>query len=426
MRIAPRPQPARRPRWPWLFAVAMGISTVTSLVAGTVLGYMAAMQHGYGADRWTQSVQAHGQLQLVGWAAVFVAALMFEFGPRLNGAPMLPAGRRALALGALAVGALAGAAGQIWYGNVGFLFSAGAVLAAAGGLGVVALLWGIRPPRPLAADFHPLWLRTSAVWLAAALVLHVAAVARADGDVVRLGDSRLVAEVLVRGFLLTAVFGVALRAFVGHLGNPAMSQRRQRILWAAFAATLVAWMVGSGAFGLPDVPWLRRAADVAFAGALLAGTAWLGMAGAVRRMRAGERYQWLVPAAWAGLVLYAVALVGWALAPGWEERTLYEEGAVRHVFLLAFIAPLMAAMAHVVLARFGTGRVHWQNALTASFFLIVAAAPLRVLPALFVAAPGRPGQMAMGLAAASLQVGLVLMAAVAFRNAVMIRRMVGH
>jgi hypothetical protein len=57
------------------------------------------------------------------------------------------------------------------------------------------------------------------------------------------------------------------------------------------------------------------------------------------------------------------------LAPAGDELNLYQEGAIRHIFLLGFVLPLMLAMAHIVLARFGAGYIPWQNLLTAGFLL---------------------------------------------------------
>src|SRR5438874_1056121 len=74
----------------WLPFAAMGASATLSLVSGTVLGYLAGTQHGL-TDRWTEAVQAHGHLQLLGWAAVFVSALLFEFAVRFNQRGPLPA-----------------------------------------------------------------------------------------------------------------------------------------------------------------------------------------------------------------------------------------------------------------------------------------------------------------------------------------------
>ena len=395
----------------------MGLSVLVSLLGGTVLGYFAATQHAL-ADRWSQVVQAHGHLQLVGWAAVFVCALMFEFGPRITQRPLLPVRRRAFALLSLALGAVLEAVGQVWYGPLGLLFPIGALLAAGGGAAVLIILLQIRPQWSWRRNMHPLWLPTAATWLTAALVLQAGSVLNAGESVTPLHESRFVTELLVRGFLLQVILGIALRAFPGHFGLAQISNRKQQWLWGGLNVMVIAWAISSGAFGMPDVEVVRRGADIALGIGLIVASGWLGIVGVVTGARRGPRYQPLVVIAWAALLVYAVLLAVEALLPGWETRSLYEEGAVRHIFLLGFVAPLMVAIAHLVLERFGTGLVKWENALTTAFFLVAAAWPLRVFPALFVAAPGPIGRSIMGIAATFLTLGLALFAAVLIRNAV--------
>lgn len=412
----PQAMPRTAPPPPWLYASAMGVAVSISLLGGTVLGYLAATQHGL-TDRWTEAVQAHGHLQLVGWAAVFICALMFEFGPRISMRPMLPLRPRIVVLGLLAGGAVVEAVGQVWYGQLGLLFPIGAVMVAAGAGGVLWLLRRLDASWTWRQNMHPLWLLMAAGWLVVAAVLEAGSVIRASDSIIPLHESRLTTELLVRGFVLQVILGIAMRAFPGHFAVYPVSNYRQRWLWSGLNLTVVAWLVSSGAFGMPDIEPVRRAADIGLGAGLLLATYWLGIAGVVRGARRGPRYQPLVAIAWVALVVYAALLIVEALMPGWGTRTLYEEGAVRHIFMLGFMAPLMVALSHLVLERFGIGRVLWMNALTTAFFLVAVAWPLRVFPALFVDAPGSIGRSVMGIAASFLTLGLALFAAVCIRNA---------
>jgi len=419
--ISVRPAPARRvapvvPPAPWLFAGAMALSSAVAVFGGLVLGYMAATGHGIGDTKWTEAVQSHGRLQLFSWVSVFVLALLFEFGVRLNQAPMLPAKPRMAVLLACGIGPIVAAAGQLGVPPDRVLMVAGALLLAAGGLGGAGLIWRIPAPRALSIDIHPLWLRFSATWLAIAAVAHLVAVLRADGRIVALPDTWFVNEVTVRGFVTFAIVGVGFRAFPGHLGLPVVEQRWQQILLAWFTAAVLLAALSAGAFGLGHAGWLTRVADLTFAAALLALTWRTGVLRALRRPPPGERYALLVPVAWLGLVAYAVALAAQAVLTDLSDRSLYEEGAVRHLFMLGFMAPLMAAMAHIVLARFATGRLLWENRLTAGFVCLVAATPLRVLPVLFTSSPGSAGKYLLATAALLTTVGLGLVAAVAMHT----------
>jgi uncharacterized protein involved in response to NO len=411
------------PAMPWLFAAAMAASTAIAAFGGLVLGYLAATQTGFGARHWTEAVQAHGHLQLVGWAAVFVAALTFEFVVRLNQRPaLLPARPRAAVLLALALGAVLEAVGQGWHGRLGFAWPLGAGLVLAGAAGFALIVFRVPAPGPVREDFHPVWFRTAAAWLVTATALQFLTAMRASLAIAPLDESRLTVELLLRGFILSSIIAVGLRAFPGHLGLSPVGSGRQRAAWCGLTGSVVAWAAGSGAYGLPDSEVLRIAGDLSFAATALLLTGWLQVLRPLREPRGGPRYRVLVPVAWLGLCEYALALAAAAVFEPFGDRSLYEAGAVRHIFLLGFMAPLMVAMAHIVLARFGTGRVVAENALTAAFVVLMVAWPLRVLPVLFSDSPGAGARHVLGAAGALAFVALALFAFVAARNALAIAR----
>lgn len=420
-RVAPRPAP---PAAPWLFAAAMASSVAIAVLGGLVLGFLAATETGFGQSHWTQAVQAHGRLQLGGWTAVFVAALSFEFVVRLNQRGPLPVLPRALVLTGLGAGAVVEAAAQVWNGPLGWLWVPGAALTVASSAGFAAMILRVRAAHPFRLDLQPLFFRLASAWLVAAAVVSLASAVRADGALIAPRESRLAVEVLVRGFVLNAIVAVALRAFPGHLGLRPLVVRRQGVVMGVLNVSTVAWVAGSGAFFLPGSQLLRALADGGLAAGLLAFTAWMGVLKPLGAPRGGPNYRVLVPLAWLGAVAYALALVGAAVAELAGDLTAYQVGAVRHIFLLGFMAPLMAAMAHIVLARFGTGRVKWEPLLTTAFVGLVVAWPLRVLPVLFVDSPGALGRGVMGVAAAVAMVSLAGFAVVAGANALAIRALV--
>jgi uncharacterized protein involved in response to NO len=414
---------ARPPAMPWLFAAAMAASTAIAAFGGLVLGYLAATESGFGSRHWTEAVQAHGHLQLAGWATVFVAALTFEFVVRLNQRPaLLPAWPRAGVLLALSLGAILEAVGQVWHGRLGFAWPLGAGVVLAGTAGFALIVFRVPAPRPLREDFHSLWFRTAAGWLVAATALQFLTAARASLSIAPLDDSRLTTELVMRGFVLSSVVAVGLRAFPGHLGLTPVGSGRQRAAWSGLTASVVAWAAGSGAYGLPDSEVLRVAGDLLFAATVLLLTGWLQVLRPLREPRGGPRYRVLVPVAWLALCAYALALAAAAVFELFGDRSLYEAGAVRHIFLLGFMAPLMVAMAHIVLARFGTGHVLSENWLTAAFVLLMVAWPLRVLPVLLSDSPGAGARHVLGAAGAVAFVALALFALVAARNALAIFR----
>ena len=402
---------------PWLFAASMAGAAFTAAAAGAVLGILAALEAGIASDRWTQAVQAHGRLQLFGFVAPFVVALVLEFLPRLNQQPAYSVRVRLGVPLLLMASAILVAASQVRPDISGFfLVPAGAVFAA-GAAALAVLTWNRTRPRRLPLEPQPLFLPTAAVWLAAAAGLALWGLSQAQGNVVPLLHSKAAVETFLRGFVMFAIVGVALRAFPGHLGLRPLAPQRQAVVYAALNASLAIWLVSVGPGAAPTLEAGMHIGDAAYGATLLAFTAGLGVLNPLRDVpNAGPRYRVLVPVAWLGVVIYAVLLIFSAL-PIAPERTLYEEGAIRHVFMLGFMVPLMIAMAHIVLARFGTGIVPWQGGLTAAFMLVIAAWPLRVAPTVFGDSPSDNGKWVMAIAGILMMCGLALVAAVCARTA---------
>lgn len=383
------------PRHRWLFAGWMAAGCVIAVVAGLVLGILAALEVSIGGDRWTQVVQAHGRLQLFGFIATFVVALAFEFLPRLNQQRPFPSAARAVTPALLAVGSVLMAAGEVWYDSVGFLMPAGAIVFAAGAVVFAVLTWRVPLVYPARLNPQPFFLRAAAAWLVVAAALAAWGSTQDTMGVLPLATSAAIIEVFLRGFVMLMIVGIALRAFVGHLSMQPMSARSQIVFLVAINAALVAWLASLGLGALPEWEWLTRLADAAYAVTILALTWYYPVLRGLKR-RPRERYELLIPVAWLGVVAYAALLI--VMSVFGSSFSLYQSGAVRHVFLLGFMLPLMLAMAHIVLERFGTGRIPRQNWLTAGFWLLVVAWPLRVLPALFTDAPAEAGQWVMALA----------------------------
>lgn len=398
----------------------MSGSALLAVFAGLALGILAALEFWIGGDRWTQSVQAHGRLQLFGFVATFVVAVAFEFLPRLNQRPAFSPSVRIGVPAILATSSAFLAVGQVWHAELPFLLLPAGLTFSVGSLLFAVIVWRVPAPFPLRRDPHPLFLRAAAAWLLVAAALSVWAFAAGDSGVIAPTDSRMVIETFLRGFVMLTITGIGLRAFAGHLGLRPLTARRQMVVLAALNASLMLWLAAQGISSLPRFEPLIRIADVGYAAAILLLTVWLGVLSPLRRQRS-SRYELLIPLAWVGLVAYAVMLAGAAALYGQSGLSLYQEGAIRHTFLLGFVLPLMVAMAHIVLARFGTGVVPWENALTGSFVLLLAAWPLRVLPALSDT-PSGAGQALLATAGFVAMAGLVLFAAVSARTAFAVAR----
>jgi len=412
------PQVAQRvaPGGAWVLHAALGLSLLIAAFGGVVLGVLAATGTGPGRDRWLASVQAHGDLQLWGWFAVFIVALTFEFIVRLNRRPAVPLRTRVLVLTLLGSGALMSAAGRI-AGAQGVVVG-GAGLEVAGAVLFATVVFRVPPARPWHEDLHPAFFRAGALWLVVAAVVELFAALAMQAGATPAGVLHVAAECVLRGFVLNVTVAVGLRAFPGHLGLPSVSVRSQRAIGLLLNGGLVLWVAGRVLEDGAAAAGVQAAGDLVLAAALGWMTVVFGIPGAMRAWRrVRERPQWMVPLAWAGLVIYSLGLAGGALAlAAGATPQLLTAGAVRHALMLGFVGPLLLAMCHVVLERFGTGHLLWRGVLTAGFVLLIVAWPLRVLPPLVAGGEDAMARAAMGIAGILVTAALVLAAAAVLRN----------
>jgi len=259
----------------------MASSLAVAAFGGLALGILAATGRGIARSRWTEIVQAHGDLQLWGWVAVFVVALSFEFIVRFNQEPALPVRSRVVVLGLLGAGSILSATGQVLGQFDQQMAIAGATLIVAGSLGFAGLIFRIPAGRRPTSDINPLLFRAGAAWLALAAIATAVSYAHMESGVVPLEESRFWVEVFIRGFVMNVTIAVALHAFPGHLELPAPSELSQRILFTLMNVSLLVWAAGTGGFGLPGIDGLHRVGDIAFVGTLLFATAAFGIHRAV-------------------------------------------------------------------------------------------------------------------------------------------------
>lgn len=406
------------PRRGWVLHVALAASLLIAALGGIVLGVLAATGLGVGRDRWLATVQGHGDLQLWGWFAVFITALTFEFIVRLNGRPAIALGPRVAVLLLLGTGALVSAAGRV--AGMQAVVVSGAMCEVAGAALFAFLVFRIPPARPLREDLHPGFFRAGSAWLVVAACAELFAALAMQSGTTPVETLHVAVECVLRGFVLNVTVAVGLRAFPGHLGLPPVNARSQRVIGVSLNGGLALWVVSNILPGGLASTVLGAVGDLVLGGALVWATLALGVPGALRSWRrARERPQLMIPIAWVGLVVYAIGLISGAafvMSRG-VEPGLFTAGAVRHVFMLGFVGPLLLAMSHVVLERFGTGRLLWRNALTVAFALLIVAWPLRVVPPLVDDVGSAASRGIMGLAGILVAAALALAAAVIVRNA---------
>ncbi|HXG41193.1 MAG TPA: hypothetical protein VNL95_00480 [Dehalococcoidia bacterium] len=360
-------QPREEPEGLHLLFVAGAL--LAALAAGFSLGVLLALaRSGVGdlGQRWPALAQAHGHAQLAGWAGLFVMGMAYRLGPRFAGAPPVAFAPAVASFGAVALGLVSRLLGQpLAWGEAGrTVLVSSAALELAGSLLFAALLLpslgrGLLQGRPFAPH-----MAAAVVWLVAAKALTVAWAPGASPEplLVPFDRQQLLHDVMLLGFVLSAVVGVSLRSVVIFFGRPVPGPRAVWGLWLplhlglALHAAAAAWSSYR--------PW-DGAARAEAAGLLLAG---LGLAGAAllvgpwrppHRLRdaargAGTLVQ--VAVAWLGIggLLLAV-LAGAALADGGPVPHARLDAA-RHLLAVGTVTTMILGMAYLVMPAFALSR----------------------------------------------------------------------
>lgn len=404
----------RPPARTWLFAGLMAIALAAAAAAGLVLGLLAGTRTGVGDGHWTQTVQSHGRVQLWVFAVILVTTLVLEFLVRFNGRPARSPRARIAIAALLGGGAILGSVSGLspWAGRG--LGVVGALTTLAGSLLFAGQVLRVRPIQPVRADLHPLFFAAGAAWLIAGASFALVGAWRVIGDMVPLAETRAMHELILRGFILSTIVGVTLRALPGHAGTRPVPPRDQAVVFVLLEAGLALWLLGSGALFESAIDWALRAGNIFTAAGFVFYTISTGLF-APKRLFARDLVNQMIRWAWAGGLVWA-ALLAWAAVAD-VPMAAYREGAIRHVFMLGFMAPLILAFAHVVLARFGAGLIPWRKLLTTGFILLLGAWPLRAAAG-FVSEPADvTGRAMMGVAGFAAIAGLGLAAVVTGKTA---------
>lgn len=404
----------RPPARAWLFAVLMAFAMAIAAAGGLVLGLLAGTQTGVGADHWTETVQSHGRIQLWVFAVVLVTALVPEFMVRFNARPPRSPMSRASIAALLAVGAVLGSISALLPAASRESGIAGGFLVLAGSLVFAVQVFRIRPIQPLRADLHPLFFMAGAIWLVVGAGFALAGAWQVVGDIAPLAETRAMHELILRGFILSTIVAVTLRALPGHAGTRPVPPRDQVVVFALLQSGLVLWLAGSGAIFDNRFDWALRAGNVLTAAGFIFYTISTGLF-SPKRMFARDLINQMIRVAWVGGLAWA-AWLAWA-ATAEVPLSAYREGAIRHTFMLGFMAPMIVAFAHIVLARFGAGVIPLQRFLTTGFVLLVVAWPLRTLAGFISDPGGTTGQSIMGVAGLVAIAGLGMAAVVTGRTA---------
>jgi hypothetical protein len=376
---------------------------VASLLLGILLGFALGVHTAVsrltgGGDplRAAELIQAHGQVQLLGFAGLYVMGMSLRLLPRISGArlayPALPRFVLILTAAGLVTRAviLPFLDGSL---HDGLLLLTSVVLLAAAALFALVIAGTARrskEPDPTVNAFV-----LGAVFAVAAAVVSLIEAADAISDGLRtlpyLADNAVL-QLELSGFIVAFIAGVSFRAvptMVGvHRPEPKLANTLVGILAVSvtgLAATLLILNQGSSSAAV------ARLASLSFAvfGAALLGLSWA--AGPIRsrgnRLRpASQTHLWLVRSAFAWLAIAGIIAV-YAGVAGLLEGSApaqLEFDAVRHSLGVGVITSLIAGMSLMIVPEFAAQRQHSDQrglALVLVAFLNLAAL-LRVAPSL--------------------------------------------
>jgi uncharacterized protein involved in response to NO len=373
---------------------------------------------------WEALAQAHGHLQLYGWAGLFVLGVALHFLPRLRGAPLVGARLLPWLLGILVTSLVLRAIAQpllsIYASNAWHIGLVGSgiveVAAYAGILSLMALtaLSGPRPTtRPAYWSVLPFFAGAFCSLGIASIInlVNVVQAVQESGVVPPAGDTLNVTLGLF-GFLIPVALAMSARSLPMYAGLDGFPRR---VLWPLagvyFAGVLLLCVGVDG--GLLPSPWASLLNGI---GMILIGGVLLLFVGIFlslmrRRGQLPERVARLAPSPetlaqtyqqqvkreqtnygpFVGLVasayLWAMSGALLLLVDGWSVLATGSEpvafDAVRHAFAIGFIALLICGIAPRMLPSFSGGKIASPKLVSATLWLGNAAAVLRVGSILF-------------------------------------------
>jgi hypothetical protein len=348
-------------------------------------------------ERWPELVQAHGQLQLLGFAGLFVAGMAFRLMPRFSGRPLAyPAAVVpvcALMGGGVTLRALATFLGNDVAHAIAFLLSATMILG--GAIAFAAIVLRTLLHRASKAEATAWFFVLGAVALAGAASLQLWLTVVAIDDGARLlppAENNALLSLELYGVLLMFIGGVATRAVATLAGR----QRSQ------IAARVAAICLAGGAAAYALLAYLgesrqlttsmTRAMDaalllVAMSLLLIVWASGIFHPRANRVAPASQEQFWFVRAACAWLVASSL-LLGWYAAVAFVEKEpldQFEVDAVRHMMTVGVVTMMIMGVAMLVVPEFAGRRLQHPRegwVVRSMFVCINAAAALRVWPAM--------------------------------------------
>jgi len=365
---------------------------VASLVIGVFGGFTLAVSLPVEAALgridagWLAHAQAHGHLQVVGFAGLFVIGMALKLGPRFAGRAS-PAFLRlvmpglTLSVAGLLMRAIAQPLAS--HSPFGGLLIAGAVTELAGAALLSGVLASTMWRGARRGDPSCLFLTGTAVWLLTQAALGawwLTELALEAGTILDATKSAALVHLQLFGVILAALLGVGFRSFPTFFGAPPPHVWVSLTAFALLTVGLALWTVG----GAIDGPFLSAVAGL---GRFEVGAAIFCALTAFGLGRRGHR---LAPAS-RGYIWALRPVMGWLTVTGgiliWSGTTslvtsdpasIETLDALRHVFAIGVVTLAIIGMAQLILPEFASERLvghpaPWRGVAFGSALSIAAA-----------------------------------------------------
>ncbi len=381
----------------WFIAASLTLGIGGGFMLSLLLPLARAEEWSWGAGiRWEALIQAHGQLQLIGFGGLFVMGMAFRLMPRFSGRPLafrfvvpalIPIIASSLILRSVAQPMGGGAARDV-------ALVASAVLLLAGGAGFAAVIWGTLLHRDSKAGATGYFFMLGALGFCAGAVLNFLQVIEiVRNDLPLAPVAKQTAQVFVQqyGFLIMFLSGVASRAvptFTGAVPRPILSRLAALVLAGGVVLFVGAMLWITYRSSTTAVMRVGDAGLLCTAGAF---ATFVWMSGAVwpsknRVAAASQTAFWFVRSAYTWL-LVAAALTAWYAMRAFISGGLpdpYELDAVRHVLTVGVLTMMIVGMGLLILPELAGRRLQHPDErwlLRAMIVAVNSAAALRLWPA---------------------------------------------
>ncbi|MBF6600723.1 MAG: NnrS family protein [Dehalococcoidia bacterium] len=377
-------------------ATSLALAVFGGFLLAVVLPLAQALELSWGTD-WLALVQVHGQLQLLGFAGLFVIGMSFRLMPRFSGRTLASPELVRPLLACVALSLVMRAIAQPWASGTArdAVLLGSAALLLAGSLAFASIILRTLAHPASRAEATGWYFCLGAVAYVGQAALNAAIIVemvRRDGEVAPYAKDQALVFVQLFGFLMLFLSGVATRAIPALTGN-ARSNAASKVAASMLAAFVAAYAAAAiwAAYRSATVT-TARVEDAALLGVAATFVTVVWLAGVFRpranRVAAASQIQFHFVRAACGWLLVAAALLAWyagtALADGGIIDS-YEADAVRHTLTVGVVTMMIVGMALLVVPEFAGRRLQHPREGGIVILLLVAlngAVVLRVWPAL--------------------------------------------